>query len=94
MKKNCAIHQAITENTENIFVKCTPHILIGESHDASISAISNSFHNICDPILEIFNVCTFFKFHFITFSLSTKTDEWTDQVTAFKVELLRRYSTG
>ena len=28
------------------------------------------------------DVCTFFKFHFIRFSLSIKTDEWTGQVTA------------
>jgi len=29
------------------------------------------------------DVRTFFKFHFIKFSLSAKTDEWADQLTAF-----------
>jgi len=33
-------------NTENILVKCAPHILICESHSISISAMANSFHNI------------------------------------------------
>ena len=33
-------------NTENILVKRAPHISIRESHDASISAMLNSFHNI------------------------------------------------
>ena len=47
MKSISAIHPAITENMENILVKCAPHILIRESHNASISAMSNSFHNIC-----------------------------------------------
>ena len=28
------------------------------------------------------------------FSLSTKTDEWTDQVSAFQAEPSRRYNTG
>ena len=36
----------ITENTENIVVKRTPHISICESHNALILAMSNSFHNI------------------------------------------------
>jgi len=49
MKSISAIHPAITENTENTLVKCTPHpiaIAIHESHNTSISAMSNSFHNI------------------------------------------------
>jgi len=44
MKGISAICSAITENTESILVKCTPQIR--ESHNASISAMSNSFHNI------------------------------------------------
>ena len=46
MKSISAIHPAITENTENMLVKCTPHISIRESHNVLISAIPNSFHNI------------------------------------------------
>ena len=46
MKSTSAIHPAITENTENILVKRTPHISIRESHNASISPMSNPFHNI------------------------------------------------
>ena len=34
------------ENTENLLVKRAPHILMRESHNASISAMSNSFHSI------------------------------------------------
>ena len=41
-----AIHPAVMENMENILVKRAPHISIFESHNASISAISNLFHNI------------------------------------------------
>ena len=33
-------------NTENILVKCAPHILICESYNTSISAIFILFHNI------------------------------------------------
>ena len=47
MKSISAIHLAITENTKNIIlVKRAPHISIRESHTVSISAMSNSFHNI------------------------------------------------
>ena len=46
MKSISAIHPAITKNTESILVKHAPHISIRESHNASISAMSNSFHNI------------------------------------------------
>jgi len=46
MKSISAIHPTIMENTENMLVKCVPHISICESHNASISAMSNSFHNI------------------------------------------------
>ena len=45
MENISAIHPAITENMENVLVKRTPHISIRESHNASISAMSNSFHN-------------------------------------------------
>ena len=45
-KKHLCIHPAITENTENILVKRAPHISVRESHNASISSMSNSFHNI------------------------------------------------
>jgi len=34
------------ENTENLLVKCTPHISIHESQSTLISAMSNSFNNI------------------------------------------------
>ena len=40
------IHPAITENMEDSLVKQAPHILMSESHNASISAMSISFHNI------------------------------------------------
>ena len=46
MKSISAIHPALTENTENMLVKHVPHISIRESRNASISAMSNSFHNI------------------------------------------------
>jgi len=46
MESISAIHLAIMENTENTLVKRVPHTLIRESHNASISAMSNSFHNI------------------------------------------------
>ena len=46
MKSISAIHQALTENMDNMLVKHVPHILILESHNASISAMSNLFHNI------------------------------------------------
>jgi len=47
MKSIPAIHPAITENMEAILVKHMPHTgSIRESHNASISALSNSFHNI------------------------------------------------
>jgi len=39
-------HIIVTENTENILVKRMPLISIRESHNASILAMSNSFHNI------------------------------------------------
>ena len=41
MKSISAIHLAITEKMENILVKCTPHISIRESHNASMSNIYN-----------------------------------------------------
>jgi len=34
------------ENTEDYLVKRDPHILLHESHNTSISAMSNSLHNI------------------------------------------------
>ena len=40
MKSISAILPTIMENTENMLVKCMPHILIPESHNASI------FYNI------------------------------------------------
>ena len=46
MKIISAIHSAITENTENLLVKCAPHTSMSKSHDASISAMSNLFHSI------------------------------------------------
>ena len=46
LKSIPAIHPTITDNTENILVKRTPHILIHESHNVSISVMANSFHNI------------------------------------------------
>ena len=46
MKSISVIYPAITENTENILVKRVPHILIHESYNTSILAISNSFHSI------------------------------------------------
>jgi len=46
MKSTSAIHPAIMENMKDSLVKCTPHILMRESHNASISAMLNSFHNI------------------------------------------------
>jgi len=46
MKSIFAIHPAITENTENMLMKCVPHFLIHESHNVSISAMSSLFHSI------------------------------------------------
>ena len=46
MKSISAIHPAIMENTENMLVKRVPHISIRESHNTSISAMSNS-HSKC-----------------------------------------------
>jgi len=46
MKSISAIYPAITENMEYMLVKRAPHISIRESHNASISAMLNSFHNI------------------------------------------------
>ena len=46
MKSISAIHPAITENAKNSLVNRMPHILIHESHNAPISAMSNSYHNI------------------------------------------------
>jgi len=37
----------------------------------------------CDPILENRQCTHICQFHFITFLLSTRTNEWTDQVIAF-----------
>jgi len=45
VKSICAVHPDLTENTENSLVKHVPHISIHESHNASILAISNSFHS-------------------------------------------------
>jgi len=44
------------ENYEDSLVMRTPQILMGESHNTSISAISNSFHNIiaARSVLAIF----------------------------------------
>jgi len=39
-------HPVITENTENTLVKHAPHTSIHESYNASVSVMSNSFHNI------------------------------------------------
>jgi len=47
MKSISAIHIAIMENTEDPLVKCMPYnFLMHESQNVSISAMSNSFHNI------------------------------------------------
>jgi len=46
MKNFSAIHLAIMENTENRLVKHVPDISIRESHNASISAMVNSFYII------------------------------------------------
>ena len=46
MKSTSAIHPAITENMEDSLMKHAPHISMRESHDAWISTMSNSFHNI------------------------------------------------
>ena len=45
IKSISAIHPVIMENTKNI-LKCVLHISIRESHNASISEMLNSFHNI------------------------------------------------
>ena len=41
-----SIHPTIMENMENSLVKYMPHTSICESHNASISAMLNLFHNI------------------------------------------------
>ena len=46
MKSISAINPAIGENTENSLMKHVPHISIRKSHNASISAMSDSFHTI------------------------------------------------
>ena len=45
MKSISAIHPIIMENMENMLMKRVPLISMHESHNASISAMSNSFHN-------------------------------------------------
>ena len=45
MKSTSAIHPAITENTEDSFVRQVPHISMCESHNALITAMLNLFHN-------------------------------------------------
>ena len=54
MKSTSAIYPTITENMEDSLVKRVPHIL------TSISAISNSFHNITAvrSVSAIFVSCT------------------------------------
>ena len=49
MKSISAIHPAITEN---ILVKCAPHISICEGNSVSISAMANSFNNIISKELH------------------------------------------
>ena len=46
MKSTSAIHPAITENTEDSLMKRAPLITMRESHNASISAMLNSFYYI------------------------------------------------
>jgi len=46
MKSTSAIHPAITKNTEDSLVKCASLISMRESHNALISAMLNSLHNI------------------------------------------------
>ena len=46
MESSSGIHPAITVNTEYLLVKHVSRILICKSHNASISVMSNSLHNI------------------------------------------------
>jgi len=46
MKSTSAIHSTITKNMKDLLVKRAPCISISESHNTSISAMPNSFHNI------------------------------------------------
>jgi len=50
MKSTSAIHPAVTESMKDSLVKRPPHILMCESHNASISAMLNSFHSIITVI--------------------------------------------
>jgi len=60
MKNTSAICPAIMENTEDSLVECPPHTLMREIHNALISAMSNSFHNIIavKSVSVIFVSCT------------------------------------
>ena len=40
------VHPGILENTEDSLIKHAPYIVIYENHNASISAMLDSFHNI------------------------------------------------
>jgi len=59
-EKNFCNPSAITENMKDSLVKRVPHILMHESHNVSISAMSNSFHNITAvrSVSVIFVSCT------------------------------------
>ena len=46
MKCISAIHPAITENAEDLLVKCAPQISMHESHNALILTMLNPFHSI------------------------------------------------
>jgi len=61
MKNISTTHPTITENMEDIFMKCAPHILVCESHNDSISAMSNSFHNIISCEVSMRSLCLAMK---------------------------------
>ena len=60
MKSTSAIHPAIMKNMEDSLVKRGTRISISESHNVSISAMSNSFHTITAvrSVSAMFMSCT------------------------------------
>ena len=62
MKKISAIHPAITENKEKMLLKHVPKTSLRESHNASISAMSDLFQNIVSYRLTMRSASVIFMF--------------------------------
>ena len=59
------------ENTEDYLVKRVPHILICEGHNALISAMPNSFHNIVSKEYCEMCLCNVYVSHWNHFAPTT-----------------------